>query len=829
MADPRGFGNALQLRERSADGWGWTWVDDLCRDLRHGARLLVRSPTFSIVTIAALAIGVGANITVFSLVNGWLFRPLDAVDPAQLVRITGFGGDAYASLSTENEAHIPAPDYVAYRDRSDAFSAIAASHVGGPARVRWKGPTQMIPVTPVTGNLFEMLGVRAAMGRTLTPADTLTGDRDVVVLSDVGWRRYFDAAPDAVGQTVSVNGIPHLIVGVLPSWFTGTAAPMVPQIYRPIRERAGQLAFPDDVPVSFRRLQFMIGRLKDGVSAEQGRADLLRIATQLSAMDRQTRAIELYPARSTAPFVYRALVAIAGMFGLIVVVVLLITCDNIAILTAIRTAARSSEIGVRLALGASRGRIVLQLVVETALLCAVGGGIGTYTAFAAARFATQFYLPVPMPFALTFKPDWRVIAFAVLASFIALLLCGLMPALKTLKTDLIGIIKGDGLKTNVQSGLVITQLTLSTALLVVAAVLAHSVTANTNRARGFVSDGVVMSTIALNGTEYTVERRLALIQELLEQVERTPGVIGAAAVANVPGANNAPMPPLEVRSNGRVQRVEVNATSPGLFRTLSIRLLSGRDFQPGDDANPASVGIVNEALARAFWPGVNPIGEALVTSNGDALQVVGLVSNSVFGEDVATAPPVLYRPLRNAPTTTPTVLLKASGEPAPLIPIVRTQLSRLDPDAAAYNVMRLDDRLNLGRVVNRAAATAGGVLGLLALALGSFGIYGTMASLAQRRQREIGVRLALGASRGEIVRLVSSAGLRWSVVGVGLGLGLGAVALLGLSRMMRGVSASDPLAFAVTTVLLVGVSSAACYIPAQRASRVNVTAALREH
>jgi predicted permease len=802
-------------------------IDVFQRDLRFGLRQLRRSPTFSAISIAALAIGVGVNITVFSLVNGWLFRPLDAVDPAQLVRITGPGGNTNAVLWTDNEVHISAADYDAYRDRNETFSSIGASQVGGPTRVRWNGPTEMIPVTPVTGNYFEMLGVRAAMGRTVTPEDTLARAREVVVLSDVGWRRHFDAAPDIVGQTVVVDGIPHLVAGVLPPWFTGTTAPMVPQIYRPMFERAGRLAFPDGVPTGFRRLQ-LIGRLKAGVTAEQGRADLRRIATQLTAEDRQTRAIELYPARSTMPFMYRALMAVSGMFGLIVAVVLLITCDNIAILTAIRTAVRSPEIGVRLALGASRGRIVFQLVLETALLCAVGGVIGTFAAFAAARFSTQFYLPVPMPFALTFKPDWRVIAFAVLVSFTALMLCGLMPALKTLRTDLVGIIKGDGLKTSVQSGLVTTQLTLSTALLVVAAVLAHSATANTNLARGFVSDGVVMSTIALNGAEYTAERRLALLQRLLENVERTPGVAAAAVVANVPVANNAPMPPLEVRSNGRIHRVQVNTASPRLFRTLSTPLLSGRDFQVLDDAQPASVGIVNEALGQAFWPNVNPIGQTLVTGDGQAVQVVGLVRNIAFGDVFDAAPPVLYRPLRHAVTTSPTVLLKTVGDPSSFVTLVRTRLAELDSEAAAYNVMRLDDRLNLGRVVNRAAATAGGVLGLLALALGSFGIYGTMASLAQRRHREIGIRMALGASRREIVRIISMAGLRWSAVGVGLGLGLGALALFGLSRMMRGVSASDPLAFAVTAVLLLIVSGTACYIPARRASRLSVTASLRE-
>jgi predicted permease len=802
------------------------WIDLWWRDLRYGVRQLRRSPAFTLIAVSALAVGVGANVTLFSLVNGWLFRPLDAKDPGQLIRVTGAGGDSRDVLATESDAHIRPADYLQYRDRNQTFAGLAASQIGGPTRVRWDGPTEMIPVTPVTGNYFELLGVTAALGRTLAPGDAAQGRSASIVLSDAGWRRFFRADSNVIGTTVFLDGVPHTIVGVLPDWFTGTLAPMVPQIYRVIPERADGLVFPSTLPVSFRRL-LVIGRLASGASHAQARADLQRIATQLTAQDHQQRAIEVYPARTTLPFVFRGVLVVTLLFAVIVGVVLLITCDNIAILTTLRSAARSREIAVRLALGASRSRIVTQLVVETALLCVAAGLVATYLAFATARFATQFYVPVPMPFALTFKPDWRVLLFATLVSSIAVVLCGLLPALKTLKTDLVTTLKGTGLGQGVQAGLVVIQMALSTALLVSAGVLAHSAMTNQSRSLALVSDRVLMSTVALVGDEYTPDRRLGLIQRLLDRLERSAGVSAAAVVASVPVVNNAPPPPAIMRSEGVTRQVQVNLTSHGLFRTLAIPLLAGRDFSAGDDVAPAAVGIVNESLARAFWPGQSPVGKQLQDNTGAAVQVIGLVRDSEYGTSDDARQPFLYRPLAMAPSATPTFLFKSTGDPRTVLTLVRAALLELDPDLAAYNVMPMDDRLNLGVVLNRAAATVSGGLGLLALALGAIGIYGTMSFLVQQRQREIGIRIALGASRGDVVGQISNMGLRWAGSGLAIGLVLAGIASLGLSRVLRGVTPGDPLAFAITGLLLIGVAYLACQIPARRASRVDPIVALR--
>src|SRR5262245_4038913 len=419
----RQFGSYTLQRERTRE-MDLSFVGDVWRDLRHGARQLRRSPTFTLVAILALGIGVCANITIFTYVDAWLLRPMDAKEPERLVRVSGPGGDTTAALATDNEAYILLNDYFEYRDQNQAFSGLAAGHaVGGPVRLRINGPPQMIVVMPVTGNYFDTLGVPAAMGRTFAPADAKLGAEPVLVLTDAGWRRFFDANVNVVGSTVIADGVPHTIVGVTPEWFTGINTPMVPQIYVPITE--GPVSRP------FRRVQ-LIGRLKPDVSPSQAQADLSRIAAQLKARDRIERPIEIYTARAVAPLMLRALSLLAVMFGLIVGVVLLVACDNIAILMTIRSAVRRREIGIRLALGASRSRLMVQLLAESALLCAAAGAVGVYMAFTTAKFVSRFYLPVPVPFALTFKPDWRVAVFAVATSCVATLLCGLAPALQSL-------------------------------------------------------------------------------------------------------------------------------------------------------------------------------------------------------------------------------------------------------------------------------------------------------------------------------------------------------------------------------------------------------------
>jgi predicted permease len=816
----RQFGSVALQKDRIRDLQARAF-SDLSRDIRYGIRQLRRTPVFTLVAVLSIAIGTGANIAIFGFVSALMFRPLDVDQPGQLVRVLGEGGNTSVVLATQSEAHIGAQDYFQYRDRNESFSELAGQFVGGPMRVRTDGPARIIPIMLVSGNYFETLGVPAAKGRTLVDADGKAGAPPVVMLSDEGWTRFFNRDPAVLGTTAVIEGELTTIVGIVPSWFKGTYAPMVPQIYGLIREAPGT-----DFRID------LIGRLKPDVSPSEARADLSRIAAQLTAQDRQRRVIEVYGATTLQPFMLRVVSLVSIVFGLVVLVVLLIACDNIAMLLLTRWSKRHREIAVRQALGASQARLVRQLLTESLLLCAVGGAIGLYLAHEVARYLTRFYATTPMPFALTYVFDWRVAIFAAAVSCGAALLCGLAPALQSRNTDVVSAIKGSGAGdgSRVRSALIVTQVTLSTALLVVAAMLARSVAAPFAPDSGFRSDGVLMSTVSVDGG-YTAARRTAFFQKIVDHLEGAPGVTAVSVVDNIPLSNNRPSFPETMRSGERTERVYTNAVGPGFFRTLGIPILAGRDFAWSDDVNSAGVGIVNETLSRRFWPGTNPIGERLQLSDGSFVQVVGVAKESKYSSLDEEPKAFMYRPIAQSTVTSPTVLIKlnaTAASPSAVFSILRARIAELDPDLAAYNVMTLNDRLGLGMVANRALAALSGGMGLLALALGALGIYGTMSYVVQQRRHEIGVRVALGATPSRVVALITRQGMSWTAVGLAAGSLGGAVATLLLTRVLYGIAPADPVALFATPLVLGGVSYLACYLPARRAASVDPLSALRE-
>jgi predicted permease len=797
-------------------------MSHIWKDLQYAARQLRRSPAFTIVAVLALGIGVGTNISIFGFVNALMFRSVDAPEPGRLVRVFGEGGNTSRALTTNSEAFIRLEDLPQLRERNQSFTDLAAHFIGALASVRVNGPAQMIPISPVSANYFVTARVQAARGRMFRDEDGLRGAARVVVLSDEGWRRFFNADPEIVGKTAVVDGAAATIVGVAPAWFRGTMAPVLPQMYMPLEsfEAAGPLRV------------WLLGRLKQGVSVGQARADLLRVAAQLTTQDGIHRSIEVYPATVLMPPMVAPLSLTAALFAVIVAVVLLIACDNIAILLLTRAVLRRREIAVRLALGASRTRLVTQLLSESALLCGAGAGVGLFLAHTTARFLTQIYLPVPMPFALIYNLDWRVAGFTIGIAVAAMLLCGLAPLRQSLKADVVTALKASGLEdsTRLRSGLVVTQTTLSTALLVTAAVLGRSLMGSIALDNGFVSQGVLMSTLSLNARTYDSARRAVVVGHLLEDLEAESGVQAVAVVQNVPMANNNPTPPEDARADGRTERVYRNSVSHGLFKTLGIPVLGGRDFQARDTAQTAPVGIVNETLARRFWPGQKAIGRQLQDGDGALITVVGLARDTKSGSAQDEPRALLYRPIPQSASfpSNVTFLIKTALAPPAVFSLVRTRVAALDPDLAPFNLMTLDDRLGLGRIVNRASAIVSGALGLLALVLGAIGIFGTMAFLVQQRRKEIGIRIALGAMPWTVTHLITSQGMRWTAAGLALGLVGGLGAALALRRFLYGVVAGDPVAFVLTPIVLGSVAYLACFIPARRASRLDPLVTLRE-
>lgn len=796
-------------------------LDHVRRDARHGVRQLARTPAFTMIAVAALGIGIGACITIFGFASALMFRPMDARNPGRLVRLFGEGSTNFGNI-TNPDALIPLEDYFEYRDRNQTFSSLAAQFAGWPSAVRSDGESRMIPVTPVSANFFSTVDVPAAMGQLFEPGDITSRTRDVIVLSDAGWRRFFDADPAIIGTTAVVDGIPRTIVGVTPSWFSSTYLPLVPQIYAPVLVERRTPDTSDQMRV------WMIGRLKPGVTRAQALADLRRIATQLTAADDRERGIEVHRATALMPFFFTPVYLVGGLFAVIVGVVFLIACDNIAVLSIVRSAARRREVAIRMALGARPSRVVLQFLIETLLLCVAAGAAAVTIAYVGARYLTQLYAPVPMPFALQFTFDWRVALFAVAISSAATLLCGLAPALQALKTDVLSSLHSLAAtaKTAMRPGLIVTQLTLSSALLVAAVALAHSLAIPVAPNSGFISDGVVLSTINLPRSQ-TSEQRADLLERLLARLEGAPGIRAVTVVDNIPVANNALLSSENVRVDGRLQRVFTSGVSRGLFETLQIPLVAGRDFTPLDGPRARPVGIVNPTLARLVAPGASPVGTQLQSADGTLIDVIGVAADSQYS---AQREPMafLYRPIAQRPPAMATFMMRTSGDSASVFAVVRSRVADIDPDLAPYNLITFNERLGLALIANRAAATLSGSLGVLVLLLGSVGIFGTMALLVQQRRPELGVRAALGASPAQLLAMVMKQGLSWTAPGLLLGIATGLAATFGLSRVLRGVAIVDPFALVITPLLLATTAALACLIPGRRAARVDPLTALRE-
>jgi len=791
-------------------------MSELIKDLQYGTRLLLKSPGFTVVTILALAVGVGANITIFGFANTLLIRPLDASQPDRLIRAYSSGTDLVSVIDYN--------DYLQYRDRNLSLSNVAIFHWGGLRPVRAGGPAEMIHVMPVSGNYFETLGVPAAMGRTINPDDDSPEATRVVMLSDICWRHHFAAAPDVIGRTIFIGRVPFIIIGVTPAWFRGTiGGPVIPQFYVPWSRHAGGGQ--------------LLGRLNPGLSRSEVQADLSRVAAQLAAEQKRHISISVYPATELAPSIIKTMSLFALLLMAVVSLVLLIACDNIAILLLAHSAARRREIAVRLALGASRGRVVRQLLAESLLLSVLGGAGASALAFIIVRWITQIRLPVPMPLGLSFSLDWHVVSFAIAISLCTTLLFGLGPALQTVRTDVLSSLKEGGTTTGgsrMRSGLVVAQVAMSTALLVTSGALVHSVAQPEASERGFTADHILMATVNLGSAGYSKEQGLAFYERLFERLQGSTGIAAVNIVDNIPLANNAPLTSVDLGTDAQssagssLRRVFVNLVSRGHFQTLRIPLIAGRDFTAHDDNASPAVGIVNETLARSFWRGEVPIGKWLRPEDGSRIEVVGLVRDSKY-ESLKEAPKAfLYRPITQQYVPTATLFVKTDGDPLAATSTVRAAVADLDPNLVVYNLNTLEDRLGMDLLPNRAAAIVSGVLGLLSLALGAIGTYGIMAFLAGQRRREISIRMALGASPLNIVSLITKQGMAW--VGGGLLLGLvAAFALISFARrLLYGVLPADPIAFIGITLLLATTAYLACFVPARRASRANPVIALHE-
>ena len=787
--------------------------------------------------VAVLALGIGVNAAVFSLANAFFLRPLPVSDPGGFVRVY--------SNRFSNTGHAT---YLELRDRTSTVSDLAAFQLRS-FGLRIDAENEHTFGEIVTGNYFKTIGIAAGRGRLLVPSDDAPGAPPVVVLSHAFWMRRFGGAAEAVGRTIALNGQRFTIVGVAPKGFTGVLAPLAGSLWVPLAADAVLRPGVEATARMERQSFHLVGRLKPGVDRQRAQADLDTIGRHLRAArgepDRGTAAVSVYPATMLHPEASRAVTVFTGVLLAVVALVLLIVCVNVANLVLARAAGRDRELAVRQSLGAGRARIMRQLLTENLILSLAGAALGLGLAYWTTSLAMAMPLPAPVPVALDLSLDIRVVAYTAIVAVFTTLAFGLAPALTTSRVDLVRALKGIGADTprhgRLRSAFLIGQVAMSVLLLVVAGLAIRSVRNARGLDVGFDSTGVVTGSLDLETRGYSPESAARFVRTLVARLESAPGIAAAHAVDIVPLTlsnqttrklrEGDPRPP-----QGQAPptpQIYYNAVGPGHFKTLRIPLLAGRDFNDGDTERAPHVGIVNETMARQFWPGKNPIGQRLLPLDANAapdavIAVVGVVRDSKYvtiGEEPRS---FLYLPLAQEHTPRVTLLVRSAGMPAAdVMSTITRELRAVDAGLALFAVSSLDEAISISVLPARIAGGLLGALGLLALLLAALGVYGVLSFLVRARTREIGVRVALGAAPRAVVGLVVRQAMVWTLSGMAIGLALALAASRLLGALLYGISPTDPLTFGVVMLLLGSVAGLAAVIPALRASRLDPLVALR--
>jgi len=815
-------------------------IADLWQDLRYGARTLMRRPGFALIAVITLSLGVGANTAIFSVVNAVLLKPLPYPESEQLMMVYG----EFPALKT-NQMRLSPPEYVDFQQRTRSFAASGVMDSSGSANLAPQegGEPERVERAMLTPDMFEVLRVAPLLGRVFTPEEAQAGRDDVVVLSHGLWQRRFAGKTDAIGQKLMISGRSATIIGVMPPGF---AFPPKAEIWQP-------LWFPKEQYDQQRRgargLE-VLARLKPGVRTVEAQAELDRLGAQLTAQypqnysDKDNRRYRMIVAPLLGDYVGEmrpALLLMAGAVGF----VLLIACANVANLLLARAATRRQEMAVRLALGAGRGRLARQFLTESVLLALAGGAAGLLLATWGARLLLRF-APDNLPRLGEVGLDGRALAFTALASLLTGVIFGLAPALQASRPGVNDALRESGRTGAVASGrrlrnaFVIAEIALALALLAGAGLTLKSFWRLQAVDPGFNPDGVLTLRMLLPFTTHPrIGERAAFFRRVLERLRALPGVAAAGAVSRIPmapGNNSGTMTGENsaVGPNEPLGEVEMRWASPAYFQTMGIALLRGRDFNDADVEGTLAVAVVDESFARRFYPNEDPVGKRIKRGGPRSTRpwktIVGVV-RSVRNQrlDIASLPQAYFPVLQEADEMyNLSFAVRASGgEPSALTQSVRAAVLEVDRNQPIFDVKPLRQVVADSIALRRLALLLLSVFAAAALALAAAGIYGVMAHAVEQRTHEIGVRMALGARGGDVLRLVVRQGLMLALCGVALGL---AVALA-LTRLMEallfGVSATDPLTFVGIALLLLAVALAACWIPARRATKVDPMIALR--
>jgi predicted permease len=860
----RAFGGLQRAREECKEARGVRFIEELWQDLRYGVRTLWKKPGFTLVAVLTLALGIGANTAIFSFVNAVLLRPLPVAEPERLVYV--FGGVRTNPYNVSSY-----PDYIDYRDRNKVFSNLIAY---SPITLSLSGDdgADTISGLIVTGNYFEALGVRAQVGRTFLPdEDSTPGGHAVAVISHALWQDRFAGDPHIAGRQLLLNGQPFTIVGVAPAGFNGAETGQTNDIYVPMAMQAvvrppragysGEMN-PDLLSKRGPRWLDLVGRLKPGVTVGQAQAELSTLAAQLAASYPETnqgQTATVSPISKGDPTQRGTLLSVAGLLLGVVGLVLLIACANVANLLLARAAARRKEISIRLALGAGRGRLIRQLLTESVLLALAGGACGLLLAIWLVGVMRAYSPPANFfPVAFDFSLDRSVLGFTLLLSVLTGLVFGIAPALQASKPDLVAALKDETALMPGASGrgarrftlgnlLVVVQVALSLVLLVSAGLFLRSLQQAQNIDPGFDAEHVLTMPLNINLLRYTKAQGQDFYRQVLERVSALPGVQSATLTRTPPLSGASRQSSVTVAGREAPDRASSSESTGGggegvadnntltspvalnYFRTLGIPLLRGRDFNAQDREGAPGVAVVNESFARRYFPNQDPIGQRLSLSGaqGPWLEVVGLARDSKYVTLGEAPAPFLYQPLAQHHETGMVLLVRTSVAPSSLVPAVRREVQSIERNLPLTNARTMTELLNASLFPARVGAILLGAFGLLALLLASVGLYGVMSYSVSRRTREIGIRMALGARGGDVLRLVLGESLALVAAGMLLGLVAAFAATRLLSGFLYGVSPTDPAAFIGIVLLLALVALAASLIPARRAAHVDPMVAFR--
>jgi len=835
------FGGIDRTKEECREVRGVNCLNSLLQDLRHSFRMLHKNPGFTLIAVLTLALGIGANTAIFSVVNSFALRPLPVKDPSRLVVV------AQQSQDSSFLGSLSYPDLLDYRAKSDAFSEMAGFSIDF-AGLSTGASARRIVVGYVTGNYFSMLGVQPAVGRLILPTEGENlGVDPVIVLGHAFWRREFGGAPDVVGKNVKLNGQRFTVIGVADKSFHGTVSILELDAYAPlsmisIAPGLENLWTKRDV----RALQEVLAYPKPNVSLEQGEASLNVVAAQLEkeypATNRavKMRVIPERLARPTAS-VANHLPLVLSLFLMLAGLVLLVACVNVANLVLVRATLRQKEIAVRTALGAAPMRIARQLVTESVVLALLGGVVGTLFGFAASRLLAAVRLPGDLPVRFDFALDWRVFTFAFLAALATGVLTGLTPIFRTLKTNLSDTLREGGRSLSggterhrIRDVLVVAQVCLSFVLLIAAGLFVRSLGRAQNLYLGFDPKNVLNLSMDPSQLGYDETRTKSFYKDLEDHVRALPGVEWVSLALSVPlGDSNQGA---KIYREPTVRTEEIlqafyNVVDPTYFQTMRITLARGRTFTLADNEAAPRVALVNETIASRLWPGENPIGKqfSFKGAQGPYVQVVGVTRNGKYvfiGEDAQN---FFYVPAGQNFTSARVLQIRTSVPPEVMRKNVEQQIHALESDLPVYAVETMEHSLGGGNgfFLIRMGALFALILGLLGLILAIVGVYGVVSYAASQRTHEIGIRMALGAEPRAILRMTLRSGVFLLLFGVSIGCVLALAVGWTMRGLLFGIHPADPLTFAAVAFLLGSTAILACYIPARRAMRVDPVVALR--